>query len=181
MEANVISSYERNGSRAEGASDLEYRIVGWGIVMIPLRPDEGILAEPGCSTGAATWGGPSARPVSRADRPPGRCLSWRHGRCRVLTIAPATRPGRKGVLIRLTGAGVVFLQAHGSSTELELDEGEELEAPGAAVVCFEAATEYELRLTRGGGATLRRSGLEWMATLTGAGRVMLQTGLAASP
>ena len=49
-----------------------------------------------------------------------------------------------------------------------------------AVVCFEATAKYELRLARGGGVTLRRSGLGWMAALTGPGRVMLQTAPPAS-
>ena len=63
------------------------------------------------------------------------------------------RRGEAGrvVLMRLTGVGVAFLQAAESSTELELATGEELEAPVAWVVCFEASAEYELRLARIGG------------------------------
>ena len=78
------------------------------------------------------------------------------------------------VLLRLTGAGVTFLQATESSIEVEFDPGEELEAPVAAVVCFEATIEYEIRLARLGGGIVRRSGVEWMAALTGPGRVRLQ-------
>ena len=82
------------------------------------------------------------------------------------------------VLLRLTGVGVAFLQAADSSTELELEPAEELEAPVAAVVCFEGTIEYELRLARIGGRLTSRDGVEWMAALMGPGRVRLQ---AASP
>ena len=74
----------------------------------------------------------------------------------------------------LTGTWLAFLQAAESSTELELATGEELEAPVAAVVCFEASAEYELRLARIGGGIAPREGVEWMAALTGPGRVRLQ-------
>ena len=91
------------------------------------------------------------------------------------------RHAGKVVLMRLTGIGVAFLQAHGSSTELVLEAGEELEAPAPAVMCFEASAEYELRLARVTGVSLRKSGLEWMAALTGPGRVTLQTPPGDSP
>ena len=71
------------------------------------------------------------------------------------------RRGEAGrvVLIRLTGTGVVFLQAAESSTELQLASGEELEAPVATVVCFEGTVEYEIRLARIGVGLGRRR--EW--------------------
>ena len=64
-----------------------------------------------------------------------------------------------------------FLQVAASSIELELAEGEELEAPVATVVCLEASTEYEFRLARTGGGLVRRAGVEWMAAFTAPGRV----------
>ena len=86
------------------------------------------------------------------------------------------RRGEAGGVVLMRLADVAFLQAAESSTELELATGEELEAPVAAVVCFEATAEYELRLARIGGGIVRRTGVEWMAALTGPGRVRLQAG-----
>ena len=64
---------------------------------------------------------------------------------------------RRVVLMRLTGTGVVFLQEAESSIELELASGEELEAPVAMVVCFDASVEYDLRLARTRGGLGRRA------------------------
>ena len=88
--------------------------------------------------------------------------------------------GRRGaggrvMLMRLTGSGTAFLQAHGISTELQLEEGEEVEARATAVVCFEATVEYELRIPASQRLGRPKKELEWMAALTGPGRVLLQT------
>ena len=218
--------------KVDAAGDLEYRIVGRsGIVVVTLRPAEGLLAEPGgllyrrggvgwslASTGRNVLGRFLNRAMRRsaganslmhhyegpgelalAAAPACRLIATRLGpgdnlvverRCLVAASPGVTvdvalsralrRRGEAGrvVLMRLTGAGVAFLQAAESSIELELAEGEELEAPVATVVCFEGTIEYELRLARIGGGIVRRSGVEWMAGLTGPGRVRLQ---AASP
>ena len=184
------------------AGDLEYRIVGrGGIVVVTLRPSEGLLAEPGgllyrrggvgwslASTGRNLLGRLLNRAMRRAAgasslmhcyegpgelalaaAPACRLIATRlepgdnlvvERRCLVAAAAGITvdvalsrvlrRRGEAGrvVLMRLTGAGVAFLQAAESSTELKLASGEELEAPVATVVCFDASAEYELRLAR---------------------------------
>ena len=146
--------------RVDVAGDLEYRIAGrGGIVVVTLRPGAGLLAEPGgllYRRGDVGWS-----LASTGRNVLGRFLN------RAMRRAAAGRV----VLLRLTGTGMAFLQAPASSTELELAAGEE-------VVCFDASVEYELRLARIGGGIVRRSGVEWMAALTGPGRVRLQ---AASP
>ena len=200
--------------RVAVAGDLEYRIVGrGGIVVVTLRPGEGLLAEPGgllyrrggvgwslASTGRNVLGRFLNRAMRRAAgasslmhhyEGPGELALAAGPACRLIAtrlelgddlvvdrhslvaVSPGVtvdvalsrvlrRRGEAGrvVLIRLTGAGVVFLQAAESSTELELATGEELEAPVAAVVCFEATVEYELRLARIGVGLGRRS-REW--------------------
>ena len=218
--------------RVHVADDLEYRIVGrGGVVVVTLRPTEGLLAEPGgllyrrggvgwslASTGRNVLGRFLNRAMRRAagasslmhhyEGPGELALAVAPG-CRLIAtrlepgddlvverhclvaVSPGvtvdvalTRALRRGseagrvVLMRLTGAGVAFLQAAESSIEVELEPGEELEAPVATVVCFEATAEYELRLARIGVGLGRRAGVEWMAALTGPGRVRLQ---AASP
>ena len=232
VERDVNGSASGVRERVDVAGDLEYRIAGrGGIVVVTLRPGEGILAEPGgllyrrggvgwslASTGRNVLGRFLNRAMRRAAgasslmhryegpgelalaaAPACRLIATRlepgdnlvvERRCLVAASAGVTvdvalsralrRRGEAGrvVLMRLTGAGVAFLQAAESSTELELATGEELEAPVAAVVCFDGTAEYELRLARIGGGIVRRAGVEWMAGLTGPGRVRLQ---AASP
>ena len=195
------------------AGDLEYRIAGrGGIVVVTLRPGEGLLAEPGgllyrrggvgwslASTGRNVLGRFLNRAMRRAAgasslmhhyegpgelalaaAPACRLIATRlepgdnlvvERRCLVAASAGVTvdvalsralrRRGEAGrvVLMRLTGAGVAFLQAAESSTELELASGEELEAPVAAVVCF------ELRLARIGGGDREWSGWRWALRL----------------
>ena len=224
----MIGSSSGVRERVDVAGDLEYRIVGrGGIVVVTLRPGEGLLAEPGgllyrrggvgwslASTGRNVLGRFLNRAMRRAAgasslmhcyegpgelalaaAPACRLIATRlepgdnlvvERRCLVAASAGVTvdvalsralrRRGEAGrvVLMRLTGSGVAFLQASASSTELELASGEELEAPVATVVCFDASAEYELRLARVGGGFVRRSGVEWMAGLTGPGRVRLQ-------
>ena len=211
--------------RVDVADDLEYRIVGrGGIVVVTLRPAEGLVVEPGgllyrrgdvgwslASTGRNVLGRFLNRAMRRAAgasslmhhyegpgelalaaAPACRLIATRlepgdnlvvERRCLVAASAGVTvdvalsravrRGGEAGrvVLMRLTGDGVAFLQAAESSTELELATGEE-------VVCFDASVEYDLRLARTRGGLGRRAGVEWMAALTGPGRVRLQ---AASP
>ena len=203
--------------RVDIAGDLEYRTAArGGIVVVTLRPGEGLLAEPGgllyrrgdvgwslASTGRNVLGRFLNRAMRRAAgasslmhhyegqgelalaaTPACRLIATRlepgdnlvvERRCLVAASAGVTvdvalsralrRRGEAGrvVLMRLTGAGVAFLQAAESSIELELASGEELEAPVATVVCFEATAEYELRLARIGVGLVRRAGVEWMA------------------
>ena len=154
------------------AGDLEYRIVGCGgIVVVTLRAGEGLLAESGgllYRRGGVGWSPPLA-----ASR-------WTWGSPE-RSAAERCEAGRV-VLLRLTGTGMAFLQASASSTELELASGEELEAPVASVVCFDASVEYDLRLARIGVGLGRRSGVEWMAGLTGPGsRPHLPGGLCFGP
>ena len=210
--------------RVAVAGDLEYRIAGHrGIVVVTLRPGEGLLAEPGgllyrrgavgwslAATGRNVLGQFLNRAMRRAagasslmDRyegpgelalataPPCRLIATRlepgynlvverlcrcHGGRGVLPGARRRGEAGRVVLMRLTGADVAFLQAAESSTELELAPGEELEAPVATVVCFEATVEYELRLARIGVGLGRRAGVEWMAGLTGPGRAATRPG-----
>ena len=169
--------------RGAVAGDLEYRIAGrGGIVVVTLRPGEGLVAEPGgllyrrggvgwsmASTGRNVLGRFLNRAMRRAAgasslmhcyegpgelalaaAPACRLIATHLGpgdnlvverRCLVAASAGVTvdvalsralrRRGEAGrvVLMRLTGAGVAFLQAAESSIELELAEGEELEAP----------------------------------------------------
>ena len=223
-----------NGSSSElpvrgpDAGDLEYRIVGrGGVVVVTLRPGEGLLAEPGgllyrrggvgwslASSGRNVLGrflnramrraagasslmhhyegpgelalaaAPACRLIAARLEPGDNLVVERHSLVAVspgVTVDVAlTRALKRGeetgrvVLLRLTGAGLVFLQAAESSIEVKLEQGEELEAPVAAVVCFEATIEYEIRLARIGGRLARQPGVEWLAALTGPGRVRLE-------
>ena len=210
------------------AGDLEYRIVGrGGVVVVTLRPTEGLLAEPGgllyrrggvgwslASTGRNVLGRFLNRAMRRAAgasslmhhyEGPGELALAAAPACRLIAtrlelgdnlvverhslvaVSPGitvdvalTRALKRGgeigrvVLLRLTGAGLVFLQAAESSIEVKLEPGEELEAPVASVVCFEATIEYEIRLARIGGRLARQPGVEWLAALTGPGRVRLE-------
>ena len=75
-------------------------------------------------------------------------------------------------MIRLTGAGVAFLCAHGSAVPVELEAGEAVEAAWWAVAWYEATADYRLLVTESSG--LFRETRAWMAGITGPGRVVLQ-------
>ena len=150
--------------RAAGASSLMHRYEGPGELALAATPACRLIAarlEPGDDLVVERHSLVAVSPGVTVDVALTRAL-WRGGKV-----------GRV-VLLRLTGAGVVFLQAAESSIELELASGEELEAPVATVVCFEGTIEYEIRLARIGVGLGRRAGVEWMAALTGPGRVRLE-------
>ena len=162
---NVLGRFlNRAMRRAAGASSLMHHYEGPG--------ELALAAAPACRLIATRLGPGDNLVVER------RCLVAASAGVTVdVALSRALRRrGEAGrvVLMRLTGAGVAFLQAAESSIELELALGEELEVPVATVVYFEATVEYELRLARIGGGIVRRSGVEWMAALTGPGRVRLQ-------
>ena len=104
----------------------------------------------------------------------------------VVDVAYSRRVGRGGkagrvMLMRVTGTGLALVQAHGSSTELRLEDGEELETRPGAVVCFDATAEYELHRPRKQRLMLGSREGEWLAMLTGPGRVMLQSATLRAP
>ena len=65
--------------------------------------------------------------------------------------APAgLRGGRRVVLLRLSGRGVAFVQAYGSSMEVELREGEDLDAVISSVAWFSGTDVRDSKAAVGG-------------------------------
>ena len=79
------------------------------------------------------------------------------------------------ILQRMTGAGVAFLHCCGDIIEMNLKEGEVIKVQTGLVVGFESTVSYDIALA--GGITTALFGGEglFVTTLTGPGKVILQS------
>jgi len=83
--------------------------------------------------------------------------------------------GEGFILQRMTGAGMAFLHCCGDIIELDLEPGEVIRVQTGLVVGFENTVGYDIALA--GGITTALFGGEglFVTTLTGPGRVVLQS------
>ncbi|MGI6095594.1 MAG: TIGR00266 family protein [Lachnospiraceae bacterium] len=83
--------------------------------------------------------------------------------------------GEGFILQELTGSGMAFLEVDGDLIEKELAPGEVLKVDTGNIVAFETSVGYSVEMIKGGmNIFLGGEGL-FLTTLTGPGRVMLQT------
>ncbi len=83
--------------------------------------------------------------------------------------------GEGFILQRLTGDGMVFVHAGGTVIEKDLAAGEHLRVDTGCIVAFESSVDYDIRFVGGfKNALFGGEGL-FLATLTGPGKVYLQS------
>lgn len=83
--------------------------------------------------------------------------------------------GEGFILERLTGPGSVFIHAGGDFIEFDLAAGEVLQVETGSVVAFEEAVQYDIQLVGGIRNALFGGEGVFLATLTGPGRVVIQS------
>ena len=83
--------------------------------------------------------------------------------------------GEGFILQQIQGEGTVFLEIDGDCIEKELAPGEIIKVDTGNVVCFDNSVKYDIEMLKGGmNIFLGGEGL-FITTLTGPGKVMLQT------
>lgn len=83
--------------------------------------------------------------------------------------------GEGFILQRLTGEGLAFIHAGGHIIERELSQGEILRVDTGCVVGFDEAVDYDIKMIKGIKTKLFGGEGLFYATLTGPGRVWIQT------
>ena len=83
--------------------------------------------------------------------------------------------GEGFILQRLTGPGTAFIHAGGDFVEFDLAAGEKLQVDTGCMVCFDATVNYSIELAGGIATSLFGGEGLFLATLTGPGKVVLQT------
>ena len=83
--------------------------------------------------------------------------------------------GEGFILQRLRGPGIAFIHAGGDFAEFDLGAGERLQVDTGCLVCFEETVEYSIELAGGIATSLFGGEGLFLATLTGPGKVTLQT------
>jgi uncharacterized protein (TIGR00266 family) len=83
--------------------------------------------------------------------------------------------GEGFILERLTGPGTVFIHAGGDFVEFTLGAGESLQIDTGCIVAFEETVEYDIQLAGGIRTALFGGEGLFLATLTGPGRVIVQS------
>ena len=83
--------------------------------------------------------------------------------------------GEGFILQRLRGPGIAFIHAGGDFVEFDLASGETLEVDTGCLVCFDESVEYSIGLAGGIATSLFGGEGLFLATLTGPGKVTLQT------
>jgi uncharacterized protein (TIGR00266 family) len=83
--------------------------------------------------------------------------------------------GEGFILQRITGDGVVVLHASGALWEKTLDAGEMLRVDTGCIVAMESGVQYDIQMVPGIKTALFGGEGLFFATLTGPGKVMLQT------
>ena len=83
--------------------------------------------------------------------------------------------GEGFILQRLGGQGTAFIHAGGDFVEFDLGDGEKLQADTGALVCFDDTVNYDIELAGGIAVSLFGGEGLFLATLTGPGKVILQT------
>ena len=83
--------------------------------------------------------------------------------------------GEGFILQRLRGPGIAFIHAGGDFTEFDLGSGETLQVDTGCLVCFDDTVDYSIGLAGGIATSLFGGEGLFLATLTGPGKVTLQT------
>lgn len=83
--------------------------------------------------------------------------------------------GEGFILQRLRGPGVAFIHAGGDFAEFDLASGETLHVDTGCLVCFDETVDYSIGLAGGIATSLFGGEGLFLATLTGPGKVTLQT------
>jgi uncharacterized protein (TIGR00266 family) len=83
--------------------------------------------------------------------------------------------GEGFILERLTGPGTVFIHAGGDFVEFTLAAGESLQIDTGCIVAFDETVDYEIQLAGGIRTALFGGEGLFLATLTGPGRVIVQS------
>jgi uncharacterized protein (TIGR00266 family) len=83
--------------------------------------------------------------------------------------------GEGFILQRMTGDGLVFLHASGTLCEMTLSAGERLRVDTGCLVAFEERVDYNIEMVPGIKTALFGGEGLFFATLTGPGRVILQS------
>ena len=83
--------------------------------------------------------------------------------------------GEGFILERLTGPGQVFIHAGGDFVEFQLQAGEMLQIDTGCIVAFDQGVDYDIQLVGGIRTALFGGEGLFLATLTGPGRVIVQS------
>ena len=83
--------------------------------------------------------------------------------------------GEGFILERLTGPGTVFIHAGGDFVEFTLGAGEVLQVDTGSIVAFDEGVSYDIQLVGGIKTALFGGEGLFLATLTGPGRVIVQS------
>ncbi len=83
--------------------------------------------------------------------------------------------GEGFILERLTGPGLVFIHAGGDFVEFTLQPGESLQVETGCIVAFDESVDYDIQFVGGIKTALFGGEGLFLATLTGPGRVILQS------
>ena len=83
--------------------------------------------------------------------------------------------GEGFILQRVTGPGVAFFEVDGEVRELELGPGERVRVDPGHIAIFEASVSHDIETVKGVSNVLFGGEGLFLATLTGPGRVWLQT------
>ena len=83
--------------------------------------------------------------------------------------------GEGFILEQLTGPGTVFIHAGGDFVEFTLASGESLQVDTGCIVAFEESVQYDIQLAGGIRTALFGGEGLFLATLTGPGRVIVQS------
>lgn len=83
--------------------------------------------------------------------------------------------GEGFILEKLTGPGTVFIHAGGDSVEFQLQAGETLQVDTGCIVGFDESVDYDVQLAGGIKTAIFGGEGLFLATLTGPGRVILQS------
>ncbi len=83
--------------------------------------------------------------------------------------------GEGFILQRLRGPGIAFIHAGGDFVEFDLEQGEMLQADTGSLVCFDDTVDYDISLAGGIATSVFGGEGFFLATLTGPGKVVLQT------
>jgi uncharacterized protein (TIGR00266 family) len=83
--------------------------------------------------------------------------------------------GEGFILERLTGPGTVFIHAGGDFVEFTLAAGESLQIDTGCIVAFDETVDYDIQLAGGIRTALFGGEGLFLATLTGPGRVIIQS------
>jgi uncharacterized protein (AIM24 family) len=83
--------------------------------------------------------------------------------------------GEGFILERLTGPGTVFIHAGGDFIEFTLAAGESLQIDTGCIVAFDETVDYDIQLAGGIRTALFGGEGLFLATLTGPGRVIIQS------